>query len=962
MNKAVKYLLTMMGCLCAGAAYAQAESEAGAAQRDSVEAAPRFSLGYTSQPTHALTGAVETVSGRALEASPVAELSLTFAGRFLGLTSMELASDPGNASTFKLIRGVSTVNGAAPLVIIDGMITPTDYWDYLVPQEIESVSILKDGASTSLYGMQGAGGAIVITTKRGFSGKSKIDVYAGYAVQQMTKRLSLPGSSEYIALRNQAALNDGLTPPYPQDVVSGFASGNTDLYPSNDWYNMYFRKLSAMQRAGVNIAGGSESVKFFTNLNYRHQGSLFNIDEVAGRQYDPTPGGHSLNFRSNIDASFSSRFTGFLRISGNVDLQKNVTTSNEMAYSSLFLLPPTMYGPTTPAGYEFPNEVVTTSEATNIIPYGQLNRSGFGENLTTNIMSQAGLKLDMDFIAKGLSLTGSMAYQTRATQSTVNTQTFAKYTRNARYDVLEFTRLGTDENTPLQYPPAKTASLEYNLNLYATLDYEQRSGDHYLKAMAYGMYLQQEAPTMFLLTWGSGGISLSRSSPLPYYRQNFGSSLLYGYADRYFAKVDLGYTGSEQFAKGNRYVFTPGFSAAWIASSEEFLKGNSVVSYLKLRASYGVNANDQLGTARFMYLDYYEADGKEGLKGNPDLKPETVGKQNYGFDLGVARMLTLHFDYYYHRTDNMLISGAGMSPALSGIALDNYPKLNEGSMMNSGLEASATFSREVAAGLHLTAGLGVGFNRNKVLKCNEAPRGEGFAYQRQIEGYPLGQIWGLKVDYSNGNGYINTQAELDAARSKYKLGVQPRLGDLMFLDISGDDGVIDEKDLAPIGNPSLPQVTYNANLGLSYKGLEVNLLLQGTARSSSVLLMNEYGYPGVYIDVHKGAWTAERYASGAEITYPALSYSTASVSADFNNDYSLYDASYLRLRNLEVAYTLPGRLAGFISAEAIRVAFNAQNLFTFDHTPSKYLDPETRSDFTAMSPFRVFNITLGVKF
>jgi TonB-linked SusC/RagA family outer membrane protein len=829
-----------------------------------------------------------------------------------------------------------------------------------VPQEIESVSILKDGASTSLYGMQGAGGAIVITTKRGFSGKSKIDVYAGYAVQQMTKRPSLLGSNEYIALRNQAALNDGQTQPYPQNVVNGFASGNTDLYPDNDWYNMYFRQLSTMQRAGVSIAGGTGSVKFFTNLNYRHQSSLFNIDEVEGRQYDPTPGGHSLNFRSNVDVSFSSRITGFLRISGNVELEKYAgVLSNQGQYSNLFQFPPTMYGPTTPADNEFPSQVVTTSEAVYDSPYAALNRSGYRENLTTNIMSQAGLKLDMDFIAKGLSLSGSMAYQTRASQSTTNTQSFAMYIRNtSSYDVLEFTQLGTTENTPLKYPPNKTADLEYNLNLYATLDYEQRSGDHYLKAMAYGMYLQQEVPQVFYMTWGSNRITTS--NVLPYYRQNFGGSLLYGYADRYFAKVDLGYTGSEQFAKGNRYVLTPAFSAAWIASDEEFLKGNSLVTYLKLRASVGVNANDQLGSTRFMYLDYYDAAGNEGLKGNPDLKPETITKQNYGFDLGLAELLTLHFDYYYHRTDNMLISGAGMSPTLSGIALGNFPKFNKGAMENSGFEAEAIFSKEVARDLHLTAGFGLGFNRNKVLNANEAPQGEGYAYQYRTEGYPLGQLWALKVDYSNGNGYINTQEELDAARIKYKLGIQPRLGDLMYQDISGD-GAIDEKDAAPVGNPTLPQVNYNVNLALSYKGLEVNLLLQGTARSSSYLLMTEYQYPGLYFDVHRNAWTAERYASGAEITYPALSYSTASVSSSHRSDYNIYDASYLRLRNLEVAYTLPVRFSGFISAQAIRVAFNAQNLFTLDHTPSKYLDPEVR-EFTSMSPFRVYNITLGVKF
>ena len=955
MNK-IKYLLTMMGCLCAGAAYAQqADTETAAVLQDSIGTAAKVDLGYLTQPVQALTGAVETVSGKVLETSPVAELSLTFPGRFSGMTSMEQNSEPGSAYTFKFIRGISTVNGTTPLVIIDGMITPTDYWDYLVPQEIESVTILKDGASTALYGMQGAGGAIIITTKRGSEGKRRIDVYAGYAVQQMTKRPSLPRSNEYIALRNQAALNEGRTAPFTPSVVSGFASGDTSLYPDNDWYNRYFRKLSLMQRAGVSIAGGSKSVQYYTSLNYMHQGSLYKTEGVEGREYDPTPGTHSLNFRSNIDVSFSSRLTGFLRISGNVDFEKYAGSSNSMVYYSLFGYPPTMYGPTTPADNEFPNEVVTTSDATYDPPYAELNRSGYNEALTTNIMSQAGLKLDMDFIAKGLSLTGSMAYQSRSSQTTTNSQTYAGYVQNG-YGVLGFTQYGTVENTPLIYPPLKVSEFEYNLNLYANLDYERTMGDHYVKAMAYGMYLQQEKPEEYYVGW----TDVQAAIVLPYYRQNFGGSLLYGYKNRYFAKADLGYTGSEQFAKGNRYVFTPGFSAAWIASNEDFLKDNGIVTYLKLRASYGVNANDQFGLTRFMYLDFYDSAGNEGLKGNPDLKPETIRKQNYGFDLGIADRLTFHFDYYRHRTDNMLIGGAGISPLFSGISPDNYPKLNKGSMVNNGFEFSAIFRKEVAKDLNLTAGFGIGYNSNKVLEAYESPLGEGYAYPYRTEGYSLGQLWGFKVDRSNGNGFINTEAELAAARSKYNLGVQPRLGDLMFQDISGD-GKVDEKDAAPLGASYFPEVTYNVNLGLNYKRLEVNLLFQGTARSNGFLSMNEYLYPGRYSDVHKNAWTADRYANGEKITYPSLSYSTASASDSHSSDFNLYDSSYLRLRNLEVAYTLPASWAGFISAEAIRVAFNAQNLLTFDHTPSKYLDPEIRS-LTGMNPFRVYNITLGVKF
>jgi TonB-linked SusC/RagA family outer membrane protein len=943
-----------IGCLCAAVLPAQAQTEAPA---DSTAQVCTVGMGYYAQPARSITGAVETVRGTGLESSPVAELSLTFPGRFLGMNSIEQNSEPGSASTLKLIRGISTVNGTTPLVIIDGMITPTEYWDYLVPQEIETVTILKDGASTAIYGMQGAGGAIIITTKRGHDGERRIDVHADWAFQQMTKRPKLLGSAAYVALRNQAATNDGKPVEFNPTQVAGFTSGDRSLWPDNNWYEQFMRDYSVMQRAGVNVSGSAKGIRYFTSLNYMHQGSLFNVDNnVAGRDYDPTPGTHSLGFRSNIDVSFSKRLSGFLRINGNVDWEKMAGSTNSSIYNLLFLLPPTMYGPTTPDG-----EVVTTSEASStssVVPYGQLNRSGYEQDLVTNITSQAGLKLDMDFVTPGLTLTGMMAYQSRSNQSTISSQTYASYTQDA-LGSLNFTQFGTVENSPLSAAPLKYSTFEYNLNLSAQFDYERRFGtDHYLKALAYGFYMQQEKPESFYIY--SNDVKTA-GNVLPYYRQNFGASVLYGYRNRYFLKADVGYTGSEQFAKGNRYVLTPGISAAWVASEESFLKDNPLVTYLKLRASYGVNANDQFGTTRFMYLDYYDAAGNEGLKGNPDLKPETIRKQNYGFDLRLRDEWTLRFDYFSHRTDNMLISGAGIAPDFSGIASTNYPKLNTGAMENHGYEVSLTYNKEVYKDLQLTAGLGLSYNKNKVISAGETPYGEGYKYQHRTEGYSIGQTWGYLIDRSNGNGYINNATELEQAKKMYKFGTAPRLGDFLFQDISGD-GYVDDKDFAPLRYSQIPEYFYNFTLGLKYKSIELNALFQGTAHSSCYLYgvgVDESIYPYIYTDLHQNAWTRERYTNSEAITHPALS--TGQSSSSYINESLVVDNSYLRLRNLEIAYTLPASVSKLISAGSIRVAFNAQNLLTFDNMPTKYIDPEIRS-LSAFQPFRVYNMVLNIKF
>jgi hypothetical protein len=373
-----------------------------------------------------------------------------------------------------------------------------------------------------------------------------------------------------------------------------------------------------------------------------------------------------------------------------------------------------------------------------------------------------------------------------------------------------------------------------------------------------------------------------------------------------------------------------------------------------------VNANDQLGTSRFMYMDYYNTSGEEGLKGNPDLSAETIKKQNYGFDLGLLDMFTVHFDYFSHRTDNMLIDGAGKAPLFSGIMPGNFPKLNKGAMKNHGFDASVLYNKQLNKDLQLLAGIGLAFNKNEVISAEETARGKEYVYRNRVEGYSLGQYFGYLIDRSNGNGYINTVEELAKAKAMYKFGAQPRLGDFIYKDIS-NDGFIDDKDYAPIGYSQIPEFDYNFSLGLNYKRFEVNLLFQGTAKSSTLLAGNEYVYPGVYTDRYQNAWTAERYAAGEKISYPALSYATASASAGVITDFSVVDNSYLRLRNLEIAYTLPASVSNFISANAVRVAFNAQNLLTFDSMPSKYVDPEIGA-LTTFQPFRVYNVTLNVTF
>jgi hypothetical protein len=503
----------------------------------------------------------------------------------------------------------------------------------------------------------------------------------------------------------------------------------------------------------------------------------------------------------------------------------------------------------------------------------------------------------------------------------------------------------------------KITTFFYYLNLLANIEYHRKFGDHSVDASAHTYYLNQEKETL-----GTG------NDVLPYKRQNFGVSALYGYKDRYFLKGDMGYSGSEQFHPDHRYAATPAVSAAWIASKEDFFNNDITtgllkISLLKIRASYGITASDQIGNERFLYLDDIRSNGTEGLRGNPELSAEKIEKTNIGIDLGVLNMFTLNFDYFYHKLDNMLISSSNKIPDYQGIPLGDYPKLNAGVMENKGFEIALSFSKQFSSELSVFAELNFMQAQNKVISINELPA-DDYHYPYRTEGYPVGQQWGYVVDRSNGNnGYFNSAAELASylSTTTYSFGT-PRVGDLKYCDLN-TDGVVDEKDMAPMGYSNIfPEQEFSLVGGVSWKSWEFSFLLQGVNRKSYFLSgvgIYEDLSKGIFNDIHLNAWTPERYASGGDITAPALSLSPSTNQQP--SDFYLQSGAYLRLKNVEIAYTLPESISRKIASDKIRVAFNIQNLFTFDDMMSKNIDAEIGKMYL-IQPYRVYNLALSVNF
>ncbi|MDP4185385.1 MAG: SusC/RagA family TonB-linked outer membrane protein [Bacteroidota bacterium] len=922
-------------------------------------------LGYSSQRRGDLSGAVATVTGEELKKSPVANLSMTFDGRLAGLTTQETYSELSRANTNLNIRGLSANRGNGPLVIIDGIISSynsNQTLDHISPAEIESVTILKDASTQALYGIQGANGIIVITTKRGHQGDLRVNVRLDESLQQVSTKPTFINSATYAKLRNEAASNDGLGQNYfySDDQIANYASGaNRELYPNTNWYDKFMKNFAQMQRVNADFTGGSDKVQYFTNVNIMHQGSQFDTDQP---KYDVSPNFTWANIRSNLNAKLNDNLSAYLNIGGNIKRER-IPGSNfsDLLYTTLFTMPPTVYGPVTPSyidpatGKPAGNQVVATNSENNPT-YGLLNRSGYTRHTVTNIYAQFGLNLDMNFITEGLSASGVVAYQTNSVNSLYTTQNYERWVRSSDPDTLTFIKHGNETNSPLVY--GKGCSFYYDLTNKLMMNYKRDFGMHHVGGMAYMFYQN--------LTKADNG------SPwcLPYNRVNTGLEGTYDYDQRYYLKMDVGYSGSEQYARGHRYTTTPAVSGAWLVSRESFMSDLDWINNLKLRASYGKTANDQSGLGRYAYLDNVTVGGggpigslkyyiNELQTGNPTIVAEISTKQNYGIDLGLFNGFSLSVDVFKERMDNMVINATANIPVAQGIPLGNYPATNSGSFENKGYDITASYTKNLAKDLTATIGGFVSFSKNKAINSGEALKAEDYAYRKWSEGYSYGQNFGYIVDKSNGNGFYNSQDEIKSSNLTYDFGT-PRVGDLKYMDLN-NDGVINEKDKAPIGTGALPRYYYGFNGSVNYKSFDLSFLFQGIGEYKTFeggMGIFENNMDGIYGSLHQNAWTADRYANGEKITAPALSLHNT-VNQEWNN-YYLYNRAYLRLKNLEIGYTLPDRISRIISASKVKFLLSGQNLLTWDKMKSDDFGPE--GGYSSIPVYRVYNVGLSIQF
>ncbi|QNL50458.1 TonB-dependent receptor [Olivibacter sp. SDN3] len=922
-------------------------------------------VGYGTQKKLSVTGAVSTVQNKELRQNSSASLASALAGRLPGLTSLQGGGgQPGRDDPTLYLRGAATTNNTSPLILIDGV--PRDNIRTLDANEVESVTVLKDASATAVFGVRGANGVILITTRRGSEGKTELTATLDQSYTSFTREPERLHSLEYLALRNEAARNDGITEPFGQDVINKFENPLLGLdpndpayeekamirryiYPDHDYYRELIAKHSPQTRVNLNAHGGTDKVSFFVNGAFLYQGGNLKTEPEPVLGYDPSSWLKRYNFRANLDYKISPALKSFLNIGSYIE-QVNMPAAWQYGHNTDWMMTDILFqaqsilpitpGPTAIPGFGVEPGQLVDPGYLDRSAFEIMNRHGFRNEMRSNLNTTLGLDWDLsNAITQGLSVKGMVSYDTRATTAMSGDKHERLYLANVNYatDELSYTVLRNDERL---LSITKGADSRYNINLQGSINYQRTFQE---KHDVTGMILAQRD------NWES------TVGEIPFNVIGIAARTTYAYDGRYLGEVNIGYNGSEQFAPGRRFGFFPAVSLGWVVSNENFLKNHKLIDNLKLRGSYGKVGNDRLGAARFLYQSNITMGGgplgslgrgqgvNQGLLGNPNLSWEVAQKQNYGIDLQLVNDFTLVFDYFIENRTDVLIDRQTI-PVLQGVPLGNIPKVNMGVIDNKGYEIELTYNKTFGQDFSLMVTGNYGYNRNEIQFLDEVRRDETFVYPYQSTYQPIGQAWGYHIDYSNGNGIFNSQEELDAYlnNTTYNFG-QPRIGDFIYQDLNGD-GIVDDRDQAPIGYSNIPRQTYGLNLSMSYKSFDFSVFFQGAGKFSQNYAeqgVYESTKNGTYFGYHKNAWTPERYANGDLITYPALS--TRNTTNHVANDFFVMDRSFIRLRYIELAYTLPKQALQSLGVNNLRIYASAQNLFTWDKLRLNHLDPENNN-------------------
>lgn len=881
-------------------------------------------VGYGTQKRTSVTAAVSSINGAEIASVPVANMSNALGGRLPGLIVRQNTGEPGRDGSNIFIRGVSTTGSSQPLLVVDGI---RRAFQNLDPNTIESITVLKDAAAVAPFGIAGANGVILITTKKGKAGLPTITYNGFMGFQDPTILPELPTAYEYASLKNAASANVGGKPLYTPAELQKFKDGSDpDAYPNQNIYDMLFAKNTPLTSHTIELGGGTDRVKYYGSVGYQYQAGL----------WEPTSQ-NRFNFTMNIDADV----TKTTKISLNLTGREQVNNAPPITPDRLFEL----------IHYASPiRPILFSNGESGEYIWNNVFNSGDSRTNTSQMYSQLSIEQELSFIP-GLKAKGTIAFdptQIRNKAFRTPSHLWSVNTTTTPYTFID----GIFEQTK----PSLSQSMSYSkqLTYQTSLNYDRTFG----KSNIGGLVLF-EANGNDSQSFGAGRrnynlsvdeLSMGSSSLADI--SNFGTSssarqmgvvyrATYAYDDKYLFEASGRYDGSYYFAPEKRFGFFPAFSLGWRLSEEKFMQNISWLDNLKIRGSYGeVGA---LAGAEFQYLSLYNVSGPaavlgggavqaaaEGTESNPNITWERAKKTNIGLEVSLwKRLLTLEADYFYERRSNMLTNPTEVVPVEYGL---NRSQVNAGEMENRGIDLTLSSTYD-ASNFNVTVGTNFTFAKNKLLQVFETST----TYDnpnRRITGRPLGTRFGYEsLGYFQVENFDNTGKLLPGIATQNWGKVFP--GDLRYKDLN-NDGKIDNNDITAIGEANIPQIIYGVFSNIAYKSFSLDVLFQGAGRT------NFYGPSGYWHPFNNGRgayksnmdyWTPEnRNASHTRITpSPTANNNQAS-------SYLMFNSRYLRLKNVNLSYTIPEGMSKKVGVQNARIFVSGQNILTF--TPIINYDPE----------------------
>jgi TonB-linked SusC/RagA family outer membrane protein len=918
-------------------------------------------VAYGTQKRATVTGAISTVKGSELSKVPVANISNSVVGRVSGVVGRQSGGgQPGNDNTDFSIRGVNTTGNNAPLIVVDNVIR--NNINQIDPNAIESVTILKDAAATAPYGLGGANGVVLITTKRGKTGAPAITFNSWYGKQTPTFYPKILGAQDYMRLRDEAYYNDnptGTTPPFAKTLIDNYLTLNAQDPDKNpiatpgDIVNLH----SPLQNYNIQLSGGTDRVKYFTSLGYYDQKGMF--DQISYKRY---------SYNLNLDAKVTNSTTFAISINGSQEVNRGL----DPGHNAGNLLRSTFkYIPTDP--YRFSNGLWGAS--VGLSPYATLVSGGYSRQYGNTFLTSASLEQKLPI--KGLSVRAVFSYDPYWQSQKQYHKPFYYYTLNTNatpytYNRVASTSEGLVAYTYLQERFDRNQAFTYQ----GYINYHNTFGKHEITGLVVGearngtfqnhtARINNFALDVDEFNFGSSnrndytinGTSGTNSQVGVVYRV---SDLIAG---KYTVEATGRYDGHYYFAPGKQYAYFPSFSLGWIATQEEFMKNISWLNYLKVRGSWGKSGS--LAGNAFQFVGAYNLAGNAYAFGNgvtvqgttptnqpnPNITWEEAVKSDVGFEASLFnRVLNVEVDVFKQRRSNMLLTPASTVSQEYGVGLS---QINAGKMESSGFEVTVGSTKKFRNGLTLSANGTFSYNNNKAIQIfenlstynNPNRRRTGRPINSQFGYHSLGLF--RKADDKNGDNIIDAADGYNVAQ----FGVL-HPGDIKYEDISGPngkpDGKIDANDETYLGNQPQPLINYGLDLAANWKGFDVDVFFQG-ATKSTVGVQGFLTIPFINNNSNAGyEYFNNRYIPGvdADAKYPRVTQAPYSNNTQ-GSDFWIKDASYIKLRTVTVGYTIPSSVISALKIKSVRIYGAAQNLLTFSKID--WIDPEVAGPTSANS-------------